>query len=487
MNQITLKHFILAMACLLGTGCTMNVTNKGPEATPSTPAPTAPKEIVIPESNGEGGVINGGGGRGVRCNKDGKETFEVLDLYEARTLYNLDLIDFGTDEDAAKQKLAELLTNHFRTPGQIIPATVKFFKNEMIQKMLDTMKFIESGKTLKLINDSFEPTIEAGCKPVQIAVYHDESILLVDRNIWDQLNVTNKMALLAHEILYFEARRRGVKNSVSTRKLTGLLLSTKGVTRLTEGLSDDKDKSLRCDLLANGIEQGSMYLHVPNPKEPRQIEAIFTRLGGHANFFRTSAILKDISISQIFLPGLSITREADLLRDTYPTNGSILIQFLRIKNWDVQAKLTVVSGGDKSVESTFEVRCRHHDPKSLDPIKIKARRYESKSDKSSSFQIEENGTLTLESENQVGSSRDSSGSATVPYGTICKVRKYGVITEETADRIEYSTASVELLESPNNTEHCARYIEIMNATAATGLSFILELNDYNEVPFRASN
>ncbi len=43
------------------------------------------------------GVINCGGGKGVLCNKDGTQTVEPLDLYEAKEIYEiLDQKNFET-------------------------------------------------------------------------------------------------------------------------------------------------------------------------------------------------------------------------------------------------------------------------------------------------------------------------------------------------------------------------------------------------------
>jgi|GEM_PF-5235619 len=48
----------------------------------------------------------GGGGRGVLCKRDGKSTVELLDLYEAKSMYGLHLIDAPADWHASSGRPA---------------------------------------------------------------------------------------------------------------------------------------------------------------------------------------------------------------------------------------------------------------------------------------------------------------------------------------------------------------------------------------------
>ncbi len=82
---MTAKHIKLILLTLTGlvfTACTKTVTNNVPGATASTPALSS--QNTTSSQTGNGGVINGGGGKGVLCKKNGTQTVELLDLYEAR-------------------------------------------------------------------------------------------------------------------------------------------------------------------------------------------------------------------------------------------------------------------------------------------------------------------------------------------------------------------------------------------------------------------
>jgi hypothetical protein len=170
--------------------CSKTVTNNVPAVNNSTPPSELTSSGLTAEMTDSGGVINGGGGKGVQCTKDGQTTVEVLDLYEAKTLYNLSIMDFGSTEEEAKEKLAQVLARHFWNPTSIeIDLYQRELKKIYIQEFLNNIRFIENGKTLRLTNDSFEPTLENGCKPVQVAMYYDESVLLVNKTLWNKMEL----------------------------------------------------------------------------------------------------------------------------------------------------------------------------------------------------------------------------------------------------------------------------------------------------------
>ena len=300
--------FIWALA-----SCTkVEVTNKYP----TVDQPNHESEYQYAE-----GTINGGGGKGVLCRKKGKPSVEVLDFYEAKHLYGLEINEAASTEDEALDLFAELITKHLWNPSTVNLAEYKSgFRSRIAELMPKT--FIGPEKKLKLTRDSFEPLVEVDCEMVQIAVYHDESILIVDRNLWDQMNPTNKVGLLAHELLYLMDRHSGATNSVTTRKLVGQLFSKKGARPKADGVPESEDKYTTCDVTDKGVSVGYFYAYdsrlETESDEPRSgLEFVFNYLKNDSVLFRTSAFLVDVSLQDILKENFSRSVDSQVKIDGY--------------------------------------------------------------------------------------------------------------------------------------------------------------------------
>lgn len=486
MKSLNLKIIMAMLACLFIAACGKTVTNNVAGPNSSTPSPGG---TSAPQAQDSGGVINGGGGRGVRCTKNGNTTVEVLDLYEARTLYNLQTMDFGSSEDAAKDKLAGVLAKHFWNPfSSSLPQFTQYMRGSMVDEFLKNIRFTEAGKTLRLANDAYAPTLETGCEPVQIAFYYDESVLLVDKALWDQLNLTNKMALIAHEALYFLARQSGTTNSMSTRKLVGMLFSPQGIRSLADGVPTDQKKFLNCRMEARGFSNGHFFLY--SSKDQNQssgLEAVFTDLGGDGSLFRTSSFFGDLSFVHLESPRFSGTREAALIKDTYPARDRVSLAFRGIVDGQLKAVLNTFKGSSASSTQTYDVSCPlPADFSSLQAQITEPGKFEQKLGDGSTdvLTIAGNGSLTLELTRQVGGTGGISNYGVVPYETNCRVKQTGIITSQTESEIQYQVISGELgdLTGLRNTQHCGAYIESFNRGAADGsMRFTIRKSEFQRV------
>lgn len=489
MGFIRLKTFLVASLGVLVISCTKNVTNNVPGTNPSTPQPQTSDQTTAPQASESGGVINGGGGRGVLCKKGGRQTLETLDLYEARTLYNLTLLNLGTAEDIAKDKLAEILARHFWTPYNVeLPQFTRYMKESMIQEFLSNIRFIESGKKLKLVNDSFEPTLESGCEPVQIAFYYDESVLLVDKTLWEQLDWTNKMALLAHESLYFLARQSGTKNSISTRKLVGMLFSTKGVRPLADGVPHDSKNFLDCKVESNGFSRGHFFMYPGKDQDgTKGIDLLLLDLGTDGSLFRTSAFVSDLSFVQLQSPRFLGVREAAMIKDTYPVRDRVRLSFKGIHDGNLKADLRLLQGAGNSVAANFDVSCPlPSDFSGLESQDTEPGRFEQKLGDGSVdvLTINRNGSLVLEQTRRLGGTGGITNFGVVPYPTVCRYKQFGIILSQNATEIQYMVTSGELgdLQGPRDTQHCNSYIDAFNRTAADGsLRFTIRKSEFTKV------
>lgn len=471
MKLMKLNAILLIVIGTLLVACTREVTNNVAGPTSSTP----PGTQATSTSGEGGGVINGGGGRGVLCKREGKETVEVLDLYEARTLYNLKLLDFGESEDVAKDKLAEALARHLWNPYTIeIQEFAKALRKTMIQEFIDQIRFIDAGKKLKLVNDSFDPTLENGCEPVQVAMYYDESVLLVDKTLWEKLNWTNKVALLAHEALYFWARQAGTKNSMSVRKLVGLLFSEKGVKPMWDGVPVDRKKFIDCELESHGFSRGGFFMYASRDEKGRNgVEVSFRGLGDSQALFRTTAFFDDLAISMFGHPNFNGTRIAEVKRDTYPAREVLQLKFRGTKGDSLTAEMSLLRPASKTVDASFNVTCRMPDNlASLEVNQTEPGRFEQQLGDGSTdrLEISATGALVYETTRHVGGPGGLSNKEIIPMGTTCRTKITGVVVSQDAKQIEYRVTSGELgdLTGLTDTLHCPDYIVALNQRASDG-------------------
>lgn len=212
---------------------------------------TAEEEAWVRSAHAAG-VINGGGGKGVRCAGRGTET---LDIYEARAIYGLRLEQLSNNEEEAFHIAIKRMALHFWNPDTIpldlYAHDLQWFIKE---KFLSKIRFLRPGQKLKPVNDAYEPIQEAGCETVQVALMYDESIILIDQDYWDEMDVLNRIALLMHEIIYFHFRLEGAKDSISTRKLVGYLFSTTPLRPKSDGIPLDRSKIMFCSGTAESAE-----------------------------------------------------------------------------------------------------------------------------------------------------------------------------------------------------------------------------------------
>lgn len=196
------------------------------------------------------GTINGGGGKGVLCKRDGIETVETLDLYEAKVLYGLEELDANVSSQAeAITLISRVLARHNWNPSSISMSDFEKFYQEYLTGFFSSrLRFISNGKKLKLVADSAEAIVEDNCEMVQVAVYYDESVILVDKTLWEKMSWIHRTALLTHELVYAQDRQNGAKNSIKARRLTGQLFSKKGARPRADGVPTENERVAFCNL-----------------------------------------------------------------------------------------------------------------------------------------------------------------------------------------------------------------------------------------------
>lgn len=175
------------------------------------------------------GGMNGGGGRAVVCrNKDNSiKSAELLDLYEAKTIYGLTLRSprktFEEDRSFAFKKMLI----HFSSDQKENENDLK----ESIELFDENTTYISYPNKLKQVNDSEEPVVPEDCSIEQVAHFYEDDKLIVQKEIYDAFDILSKSALFVHEGTFYMARSiRNDATSRQSRKFVGLFYSTKVLT-----------------------------------------------------------------------------------------------------------------------------------------------------------------------------------------------------------------------------------------------------------------
>jgi hypothetical protein len=190
----------------------------------------------------ENGGVDGGGGKAVVCRGgDGKITHaETLDLYEARTMYGY-----------TPQVLSTPMEKQARAALQRVPATSRAVLAYYVDLVLKNMKVLSTGAGLLPIDDSLESIFPKGCAAEQLANYRADQSILVDGEIWDALNETERAALVLHEALYALNRLVKATDSRQTRHAVGRLFDPAQVWEdVAEGVPAD---ALYCRSRSTGL------------------------------------------------------------------------------------------------------------------------------------------------------------------------------------------------------------------------------------------
>jgi len=318
--------------------------------------PASPNTTQSDERNQAEGTINGGGGKGVLCRKNGVTTVETLDLYEAKVLYDLEIVKSGDTQEQALDLFTTLLTKHLWNPDTVPMDEYKKNFHEMVTKTwLKNIRFIDSDRKLKLVHDSFEPLVEAGCELVQVAVYYDESILLVDKSLWDKMNWLNKIGLLAHELIYYRDRQNGSTNSMATRKLVGQLFSTKGARPRADGVPKERSQYARCYVSDKGMDIGYFYAYPSQKMEngASGLELVFNYLRNETNLFRTSGFLPKANFESLKEKPYRGETQTDLIVDGYPVKRGLKFDF----EGDARGKLSIIDKSWAKPPEIFDLYC----------------------------------------------------------------------------------------------------------------------------------
>lgn len=237
------------------------------------------------------GTVNGGGGKGVLCrDASGNQSLQSLDLYESTRVWGTktkNLNDSGRDH---LDNAAELLARHYLRPGDD-PAKFKDDVRKHIEKeWQQIVRFAEKGTRLRDTADANEVLVDPSCEAVQIAVYYNETVLLIDEEYWNALDLTNRTALVIHEFAYKFSRDKGATDSVNTRRFVSHLMSEAGIPAKLSGITDLAN-TIECAAhsLTSGARATFLVHPLTNQDSSTTTEIVFQSISGVPTEFRLAA------------------------------------------------------------------------------------------------------------------------------------------------------------------------------------------------------
>lgn len=198
--------------------------------------------VVIQGANGSGG------GMGVVCkNSDGSiKSVELLDLWEARTIYSRNTLSSSASvEEQVEHHLQNLKNSIYAdsycvgtNPGvncqngvkgpEALYYMLKFKIGLFLHPNLPQVHRLRGAK-LQNTNDSFEVVTPSGnCEIDQLVIFKDTPSggdVLINQDLVDHMDKTNEAALYIHEAYYYFLRGRPVGSSLRVRRAVGLSFS----------------------------------------------------------------------------------------------------------------------------------------------------------------------------------------------------------------------------------------------------------------------
>lgn len=169
------------------------------------------------------GADSSGGGKSVVCREGGApngriNSIAMLDLYEARAMYGLELAGDGRSLDEHLEAVkAKLL---YATPiGEYLLGG--------ISRLRSKLRILPPGTRIEPVDDASPIALPEGCRLEQAAVWVDRGLVVADHEHWHAMDERNRAALIAHEVVYDATRKwGGEKNSRRARKIVAHAFAT---------------------------------------------------------------------------------------------------------------------------------------------------------------------------------------------------------------------------------------------------------------------
>ncbi len=175
------------------------------------------------------GPSTSGGGFAFVCRNgtDQIVSSELLDLYEARTVYGFELMKSSGN---VMRDYVRAVKNGYRLQGSH-PHITEQEMIENVEKFQKITIWLSEDEKLPNLDDlGLKISVPLGCKIEPLAIFYDlENIVVIDREIWNVMDSLSKSALVIHEIYYRYYRHLTIDpdtNSLEARLITASDFST---------------------------------------------------------------------------------------------------------------------------------------------------------------------------------------------------------------------------------------------------------------------
>lgn len=242
------------------------------------------------------GVINGGGGKGVKCGS----IVTTLDLWEAVNVHRLTL------QPALSSLDEELIRFSYRYIQQTqpqwsdpTPQNDQAFLSAIKTEIFGRQVFISPGKRLSFTNDATLPALPSNCEFVQIAIYANDGKIYFDSEYWSLLNPQAQASLAFHELAYLQSRTFGHLNSDEARSVVGRIFSTLPVDPNFPDLRGKRYAWCGAGGGDNAAEVFEIYFNEEVQGGISGLGVYFSALNGEYMLTKTSGFLPRLTLSQV--------------------------------------------------------------------------------------------------------------------------------------------------------------------------------------------
>jgi hypothetical protein len=256
------------------------------------------------------GGVDGGGGKSVVCRDiNGKIiSAEVLDLYEGRVQYGLaPAISSDPIDQQVQAVVSRLSTGRGEPFSRTVMSYVDFVQT---QKVL-----LPDGTGLLPIDDSHHVVTPKNCQVEQLANFTNQNQILINGEIWNSLDNSNKAALIVHEAIYKVFRMYGATNSIRARKSVAIGFAGGTLTPIWDGTpfnNGKKDEFLNCQTVTP--VPGSHFYAFNN--SDGELVFQFDYLDGQLMLTKSTLIVDKIPLSKLTSYDHEVTYWSNLVSST---------------------------------------------------------------------------------------------------------------------------------------------------------------------------
>lgn len=282
-----------------------------------------------------GGVDGGGGGSIVCRDAQGKITSaEILDLYEGRVQYSyIQRISQDSVDKQVEDVVERLSFGRGPSFKSYLMSYARFVSNSKV--------ILPDGTGLLPVNDANNIIVPKNCQIEQLANFTNQNQVLVNGEIYNALDNTNKAALIVHEALYKIFRMYGTTNSTRARKSVALGFSNIDITSkpncepaescgalMQDIKADLPSKYYECHTLpnSNGSPYPGSHFYAYNDKNG-QLVFQFDYLDGQLMLTKSKIYIDKIPVDQMFLMPTNGTSYWTLMVSIFDMHLGVAVSF----------------------------------------------------------------------------------------------------------------------------------------------------------------